>query len=317
MSKRITQKMVGPAGKTAERARFIELTRQGVSISEACRVVSVNRKTGSRWKNGRTAVTPDGTIRRYAPIADVVMTEISVRFLSEDERIRIADLRRSGVSLRMIAAELDRSPSTISREVRRNTGAAGIYRPFHAHKLARKRRVRTRPTKIASNPELREEIRELLLKRWSPALIAQQLRSAHPNDASRRVVHESIYRDLYDYRGGALRKEFCRMLRTKRDRRKPSRLVPRRRTRFTTALNIADRPFAPTDRSTPGHWEGDLIMGENNRSSIATLVERTTRFTLLLPVDAATRSESLRNRLIPVLEGLPAHLRRSITWDQG
>lgn len=317
MSRRITQKMVGPAGKTNERAKFMELIRQGMSSSEACRVLGVNRKTGSRWRNGRVAMQPDGTVRHYAPVVDVIVPTISPRFLSEDERVRIADLHRAGMSLRMIATNLNRSPSTISREVRRNASANNIYRPFHAHKLARIRRARTRHSKIACNPALRDEIRALLMKRWSPALIAQHLRTVHPEDASRRVVHESIYRDLYDYRGGALKKEFCRMLRTKRDRRKPSRLIPSRRTRFATALSISDRPFDPSDRSTPGHWEGDLIMGQHNRSAIATLVERTTRFTLLLPIDAATRSESLSEQLIPVLEQLPPSLRRSITWDQG
>ena len=113
MSRRITQKMVGPAGKTNERAKFIELIRQGMSSSEACRVLGVNRKTGSRWRNGRVAVQPDGSVRHYAPVVDVIVPTISPRFLSEDERVRIADLQRAGMSLRMIATNLNRSPSTI------------------------------------------------------------------------------------------------------------------------------------------------------------------------------------------------------------
>nr|WP_236609571.1 IS30 family transposase [Leifsonia xyli] len=193
----------------------------------------------------------------------------------------------------------------------------GKYRPFHAHRLARSRRARDRPGKIASNPRLQQEIRGLLKKYWSPVQICQHLRQQHPDDPSMRVVHETIYRDLYDYRGGALPRELCRMLRTKRDRRKAPRVIARRRIRFNAALTIHDRPFAPTDRSVPGAWEGDLIMGLGNRSAIATLVERTTRFTLLLPVDAVNRSESLRDQLVPALAALPPELRRSITWDQG
>jgi IS30 family transposase len=107
------------------------------------------------------------------------------------------------------------------------------------------------------------------------------------------------------------------MLRTKRNRRKAPRVTARRRIRFNDALTIHDRPFAPTDRTIPGAWEGDLIMGRGNRSAIATLVERTTRFTILLPVDAARRSESLRDQLVPAFTALPAELRSSLTWDQG
>jgi IS30 family transposase len=155
------------------------------------------------------------------------------------------------------------------------------------------------------------------MKRWSPAQICEQLRRQYPADPSMHLVHETIYRDLYDYRGGALPRDLCRMLRTKRDRRKAPRVTARRKIRFNNALTIHDRPFAPTDRTVPGAWEGDLIMGRGNRSAIATLVERTTRYTMLLPTDAATRSESLRDKLVPAFTALPAELRRSITWDQG
>lgn len=133
-----------------------------------------------------------------------------------------------------------------------------------------------------------------------------------------RVSHETIYRDLYDWRGGSLDRSSCRKLRTKRDRRKPSRLMPRRRSRFSgNVLMISDRPFAPTDRTKAGAWEGDLIMGRHNRSAIGTLVERTSRYTIVLPVDAAKRSESLRDSLIAAFADIPAQLRTSITWDQG
>lgn len=314
------QRMSGGPGKTSERERFIELYLQGVSISEACRVVGVNRKTGTRWVNGRKIVDRStGRQRHYAAIVDVSVKSapVSSWFLSEDERVTIADLRRAGSTVREIAAQLGRSPSTISRELRRNATGSGGYRPFRAQDLARRRRARPRPTKIALNPLLCAEIRAMMLKRWSPGQIARHLRVTYPQDVSMRVVHETIYRDLYDWRGGILRREFCQLLRTKRTSRKHSRLIPRRRSRFASGLSISDRPFAPTDRSVPGAWEGDLIMGRGNKSAIATLVERSTRFTMLLPVNAATRADSLRDQLIPAFTALPAELRRSITWDQG
>jgi IS30 family transposase len=316
--KRITQKMVGPAPMSAERARYVELWRQGLNNSEICRIIGIRRKLGNNWRNGWKSRDPaTGKVYYYPPIDEIRVSTISERYLSEDERMKIADLRRAGSTIRSIAAELDRSPSTISRELRRNCGATGNYLPFHAHKLARNRRARDRPSKIAANPRLRREIHELLTQRWSPAQICEQLRRQYPDDPSMHLVHETIYRDLYNFRGGALPRELCRLLRTKRDRRKAPRVIARRKIRFNEALTIHNRPFAPTDRSVPGAWEGDLIMGRGNRSAIATLVERTTRYTILLPVDAARRSDSLRDLLIPAFAALPAELRSSITWDQG
>lgn len=281
-------------------------------------MIGIRRKLGNNWRNGwknRDPVT--GKVYHYSPIDEVRVSTVSERYLSEDERVKIADLLKTGASIRAIAAAIGRAPSTVSRELKRNGGSSGGYRPFHAHKLARNRRARDRPGKIAANPRLREAIRTLLTQLWSPAQICRELRRLHPADPTMQVVHETIYRDLYDFRGGALPRELCRMLRTKRDRRRAPRVVARRKIRFSDALTIRDRPFAPTDRAVPGAWEGDLIMGRGNRSAIATLVERTTRFTLLLPVDAARRSESLRDQLVPAFNALPAELRRSITWDQG
>ena len=219
---RTLQEMVGSVPMTAERARYVELTRQGLNNSEVCRIIRIRRKLGSNWRNGWTQRDPaTGKTRSYPPIVDVRVPRVSARFLSEEERVRIADLLRAGQSVRQIAAVLHRAPSTVSREVRRNSGATGKYRPFHAHKLARNRRVRERVTKIAANPQLREAIEDLLQRRWSPAQICQYLRATHPDDAGMHVVHETIYRDLFDWRGGALKREYCRMLRTKRSRRKP------------------------------------------------------------------------------------------------
>lgn len=312
--------MVGPVGKTAERVRYVELTRQGLNNAEICRMLGIGRKTGSKWRNGYRARDPiTGRVREYAPIVQVRdEAPISPRFLSEEERVKIADLRKAGHTIRLIATTLGRSPSTISRELRRNSGAAGVYRPFQAHKLARNRRTRVRPGKIATNPVLRQQIEQLMRKRWSPAQISWHLSTTYPGDRSMHVAAETIYRDLYDYRGGALKREYCRMLRTKRSRRKPTRLIPRRRSRFGgEVLMIRDRPFDPEDRSQIGNWEGDLIMGRHNRSAIATLVDRHSRYVLLAKVDAANRSDSVRDVLISLMEQMPLEFRRTLTWDQG
>ena len=318
-STRVVQKMVGQAGKTAERARYIELTRQGLNNSEICRMLGIGRKTGSKWRNGYTAKDPkSGRSYSYPPLVQTRESVVSARFLSEDERVVIGDLIKAGCSIRNIAAQLGRAPSTVSRELRRNVGITGRYRPFHAHKLARTRRTRVRPGKIAVNPVLRNHIQLLLKRRWSPGQICHNLRMSFPGRPEMHVVHETIYRDLYDYRGGALSREYCRSLRTGRNRRKTNRMIPKRRSRFAgDVLMIKDRPFEPTDRSVPGSWEGDLIMGRHNRSAIGTLVERTTRTLLLIPVDIAHRSDSVRDGLTKAMNTLPPNLRRTLTWDQG
>lgn len=194
LPRKSTQKMPGWAGKTAERERFIDLYRQGTSISEACRLVGVNRKTGTRWVHGRRDVNRStGQERAYAPIVRVVAESTASGaswFLSEEERVIIADLHHAGVSVRAIAARLERAPSTISRELRRNTLANGTYRPFRAQELARRRRTRPRCSKLALNPRLRGEIQAMMLKRWSPGQITRQLR-----DLPGRRVHAGRSRD--------------------------------------------------------------------------------------------------------------------------
>lgn len=177
---RTFQKMVGPVGFTAERKRYVELTRQGLNNAEICRILGIARKTGSDWRNGYIRRHPaTGVVTRYPPIVEMRVASASDRYLSEDERVRIGDLVRTGAGVRRIADELGRSASTISRELRRNSGTTGRYRPFHAHRLARNRRIRERPGKIASNPVLRLRIQELMQRRWSPGQIAQHLKMAH------------------------------------------------------------------------------------------------------------------------------------------
>jgi len=187
----------GPgAPLTAERERYLRLVAQGMSNVQACREVGVHRITGTRWRDGRNVVDSAGRARYYPPIATLPVV-ISARFLSEDERVLIGDLLRAGQSVRSIAAQLGRSPSTISREVRRNSSEAGNYRPFTAHRMALARRPRPRPGKLAHDKPLRDFVQDKLKLHWSPEQICHALPSEFPGQRERHLVHETIYQALY------------------------------------------------------------------------------------------------------------------------
>jgi IS30 family transposase len=309
----------GPAPQTAKREQFARLIARGVSNSEACRIVGINRRTGKRWRHGRTITSSSGKRLHYAPVIDTRKREISPRYLSEEERVRVADLRRAGLGVRAIAVEVGRSSSTISRELRRNRDpSSGQYRPFTAQRLAAERRARPRKGKLAQDPELRTFVQERLKQRWSPEQICHALRSEFPNDPERHVVHETIYQAVYRPDLGGLRRELPRVLRTGRRRRKPRRHPDARRAGALVDMTMIDqRPVEAADRTEPGHWEGDLITGANNRSAIGTLVERSTRFTVLLHLPGRHTADAVRDAVIAALSGLPTRLRRSLTWDQG
>jgi transposase, IS30 family len=309
----------GPAPQTAKREQFARLIAQGSGNSEACRIVGVNRRTGKRWRHGRTIADGGGRRLHYPPVITMGQREISARYLSEDERVRIADLRRAGAGVRAIAGKLDRSPSTISRELRRNRDpACGQYRPFTAQRMAARRRARPGAGRLARDCELRTLVQERLEKRWSPEQICQALRREFPDDPQRHLVHETIYQAIYRPELGGLRRDLPRMLRTGRRRRRPHRRPDARRAGGLADMTMIDqRPAAAADRSEPGHWEGDLITGALNRSAIGTLVERTSRFTILLYLPARHTAEAVRDAVIGALSGLPPGLRRSLTWDQG
>ena len=294
---------------------------------------------------------------------------LSGRYLSFAEREELAILRAQGTGVRELGRRLGRSASTISREIRRNaaTRSGGLeYRAtvaqWHAERAAR----RPKPAKLASDAALRTYVRERLggmvaapggaavpgptvcwkgrrhgprqdrrwAKAWSPQQIAHRLRLDFPGDATMRISHEAIYQSLYVQGRGALRRELTACLRTGRALR-----VPRERTRgrgksfIVPAVMISERPAEAADRAVSGHWEGDLILGLN-RSAIGTLVERTTRFTMLLhlpPMDshgcgprakngpalAGHGAEAVRDAITREIMTLPERLRQSLTWDQG
>jgi IS30 family transposase len=283
---------------------------QGWNNSAACREVRIARRTGTRWRYGRTTVNRAGQRIFTPPLEPVLARSISARYLSEGERITIADGVRAGRSLRAIAAELGRAPSMVSREARRNRDGertvpgrrrpprpdgsprprdrpkvlAGGYQPHRAEQRARARRARPKPRKLATHPQLHTWVQARLAQRWSPEQIAHTLPLTFPDRPEMRVAPETVYQAFYVQGRGELRRELTRALRTGRACRRPQRRPEQRRNRYATPMiMISERPAEVTDRVVPGHWEDDLLMGAANRSAIGTLAERTTRYVMLLP----------------------------------
>lgn len=300
-----------------KRREFLELLARGLSMRAACRELGIARSTGHIWKNGTVGRLKDGTVKVVPPLEPLAARIISPRFLSEQERIQVADLASNGHGPTAIGKALGRSPSTISRELRRNLHPSGQYRPFHAHAVAATRRRRSHPLKLMTDPTLRAYVSDRLRQRWSPQQISRALRLAHPNDPTRRVATETIYQAIYRPGCGILRKPAPSPLRTGRDHRRGHTRQLRAGRRFAQPmLSVHERGFEPTNRSEAGHWEGDLIVGPHNRSAIGTLVERQTRYVKLLHL-TAHNSTALHAALVRVLGQLPPPLRRTLTWDQG
>lgn len=301
-----------------KRALYIELMSKGLSNSAACRVVGVNRRTGTRWRRGRTVVNQAGTVRTYRAIVDQPRP-LSDRFLSEGERILIADGLCAGLGVRAIAAQIDRAPSTVSREIRRNRDpVSGRYLPYGAHRQALVRRRRPRTGKLVLCVELRAFVQEHLDQRWSPEQIASTLPLLFPDRPEMRVAHETIYQALYCPTRGDLHRRPARVLRTGRSRRRPHRRLDRRAKRFVEPMTmITERPSEVAERLVAGHWEGDLLMGRKNRSAIATLVERKTLYVKLVHLPEGHNAEQVSTAVIDTMSSLPSTVLRSLTWDQG
>lgn len=249
----------GVAPQTAKREQFARLIARGVPNAEACRMVGINRRTGTRWRHGREITSSSGRRLHYPPVITTRKAEISDRYLSEDERVRIADLHRGGHTVRSIATELGRSPSTISRELRRNADTGdGRYRPFAAQRLAVERRARPGRGKLINDDVLRAFVAARLTKRWSPEQISHALAEEFPDQPERHLVPETIYQAVYRPELGGLGREFPKALRTGRRRRNPHRRPEQRRsTKLVDMTMIDQRPAEADDRTAPGHWEGD------------------------------------------------------------
>ena len=230
-----------------------------------------------------------------------------------EERVEIQLRCEAGQSVRRIAGAIGRSASTVCRELARN-GGRERYRAQRAEARAQAWARRPKPGKLAGSPALWAEVRAWLRRRWSPEQIAATLKRDHPDDRGMQISHESIYRALYVQSRGELRRELTGLLRTRRVTRKSQGRV-QLRGRLVGMVPIAERPPEADDRRVPGHWEGDLLLGGRN-SAVVTLVERHTRYVLLAPLRDRTTDHViavLRDRI----QHLPAHLLKSLTWDQG
>lgn len=350
-----------PVLHRAARWPFWQAIAQGLTSEDAAVVSGVSMAVGTRWFRQCGGMPPS----HLSPSAP----EPTGRYLSFAEREQIALARVRGEGVREIARQLGRAASTISRELRRNAATRGgglAYRAhtaqWHADRAAR----RPKAAKLVSNPALRKYVQDRLAgnittpggktiagpkvawtgrrhgrrqarqwsRAWSPQQIASRLKSDFPNDVSMHISHEAIYQALYVQGRGALRQELTACLRTGRALRMPrARVQGRGKAFLTPEVMISERPASVEDRAVPGHWEGDLILGLDS-SAIGTLVERTTRFTMLLhlppmpghrqqprdkrgPALAGHGAEAVRVAITGVMKSLPKQLKKSLTWDQG
>jgi IS30 family transposase len=286
-------------------AERVEIRRR---VASGERIDDVAAGVGRSRRYVQTTVSPFGGIQPR-PVRRSALR------LSNAEREEISRGLRAGETLRLIARQLGRAPSTVSREVGAN-GGRQRYRAVRAEARASRTARRPRAAKLARNRRLRAAVERLLLDLWSPQQIAWQLRHDHPDDPEMWVSHETIYQSLFVQGRGALRAELHRCLRTGRARRRPAG----RATSFghiRDMVLLSERPAEIEDRAVPGHWEGDLIIGKATRSAIGTLVERRTRYVLLFRLPDGRTAEAVRTALTSTILRLPEELRLSLTWDRG
>lgn len=343
--------------RDVERLFWREVVK-GLSSEDAAAAVGVSQAGGARW------------FRERGGMPTFLINPVTGRYLSFEEREVMALLKAQGNGVRQIARQLGRHPSTVSRELRRNAATRGgklAYRASVAQWKAELMARRPKPVKLVTNERLHEYVQERLcgqvrrcdgvavvgpatapwkgrnkphrqdrrwVRAWSPEQISNRLKVDFPDDESMRISHEAIYQALYVHSRGALKRELVACLRTGRALRVPrSRARQRAQGHVTPEVMISERPAEVADRAVPGHWEGDLIIGAD-RSAIGTLVERTTRFTMLIhlprmhgygleprvkngPALAGYGAEAMRAALAAQMTDLPEQLRRSLTWDRG
>lgn len=291
------------------RRQFWRLVAEGASSAAAAESLGVKIGTGKQWFRDGGGMPP------------MSLVEPTGRYLTLTEREEIALGLASGKGVRAIARSIGRSPSTVSREIARNHSAPHrkwTYQGTWAQLKADQRARRPQVAKLAANPKLRARVQAGLRLRWSPRQISMRFALRYPDDPEMWVSHETIYQALYVQGRGALRKELAVCLRTGRTLRKPrKRTRSEARGKIPNMINISQRPAEVADRAVPGHWEGDLIVGKDSGSAIGTLVERTTRYVILLHLPKRHGAEEVRDAMQKAIPTLPSQLWRSLTWDQG
>ncbi len=300
----MAQRKLGP-----EQVREVrKLRKQGLTFKE------IGARYSCSWHTvWRVAPGPGHGVRSGRPRDEVRIWHPGPGRLGLEEREEIALGLLAGESLSAIAARLGRSVSTISREVEAN-GGRRRYRCVRAHVRAYERARRPKAAKL-DHPPLCQLVTEWLTEFWSPDEIAQELRREFPDDPMMWVSHETIYQSLFVQGRGELRRELHRCLRTGRAKRREGGRPPRGS--VTNKVMISERPAEAKDRAVPGHWEGDLIMGAHGRSAVGTLVERSTRYVMLLHLGEGKDADNVNEAMARAIKELPNSLWRSITWDQG
>ena len=311
-----------------EREEFFDLVCSGLSLHRAAASSGVSERAGRDWWRRSGLMSPviqlgrDGGLPGSAParVPDEPRADgrsRQRRALTSEDRSAIAVALLCRCTYQEIGDLIGRDKSVVWREVSRNRSPDGSYWGPVAHRAAHERRRRPKERKLVGNPGLCRWIEDQMDHGWSPRLIGQVLRRDHPSASMNRVGHETIYQTLYVQGRGELRKDLHRQLSLKRRTRKPRGHTTRTTSPYAEAFKISDRPADVADRAVPGHWEGDLIVGPASKSAIGTLVERSTRFTILLHLPGRHDAASVAGAMIREMGQLPEHLRRSITWDRG
>jgi transposase, IS30 family len=298
---------MGDRGLSREQVRVVlDALAAGLSPVQASRVAGVSDRSAYRIR------------ARIGGVCRPAGTAYSDRYLNLDKRLELARLRESGLSVRAIGARVGVAASTVSRELRRNASpVTGCYQPHRADRAAWDRQRRPKPSKLAANPVLAAAVRARLLRRYSPEQIAGRLKMDYPDDRSMQVSHESIYRAIYLYPRGELRRELQAALRTGRGQRR-RRGRAETRGRIIGAVPIGQRPAEVEGRLVPGHHEGDLLMGSKvSNSAVGTIVERTTGYLTLLPLPDGHDADTVAGAIIDRLGALPAWFAKTLTWDRG
>jgi len=296
-----------------------QMGRPGLSPSQ-------KRELWQRWKNGQSLSDIARELRKHPGSIHGVVSANGGIVPPDRRRSRLAlspavreEISRgvaAGHSIRQIATSIQRAPSTVSREIARN-GGRGWYRASEADQRAWDRARRPKPCRLAVRPRLQRIVAKKLTLDWSPEQISGWLKRRHSGSEEMQISHETIYRSLFVQARGVLKRELVGHLRTRRMMRRSKQASTRGQPRgqIVDAVSIRERPPEVEDRAVPGHWEGDLLAGSNN-THIATLVERQSRFTLLVKVEGKD-TETVVQALTKQVRRLPAELRKSLTWDRG